>query len=193
MLVRRSGSAATAVRVDAAPVVLAVVCGAGAVREELAECVLLSWRLPVRGDGARSAWASDGPWQAMVRSARAGDYDARGGDMDGADDAGDASHGALTVEQLARIDRAAGWMASLADRPAWQRGLTMRVNDGALVAAVARHDAMNGGGGRTDWAAVAGALNLPAGRGDRLRMRHARALHWLAARVGRGALVREMV
>lgn len=178
---------AVAVRIDAAPVVLAVPGDVAALRGELAECAALSWRLGSVGVSKGSPWASDGPWSLMRREAWAGDYDARGGDLD-ADDAPAPAAEGLTVEALARLERCAGWLVLLEKRPRHTKGLTARVSDGQIVAAVARADALGSGAadgaGRTDWVRAARACGLTRGCAERLRHRHGRALAWLLGRIG---------
>lgn len=182
---------AVAVRIDAAPVVLELPGTVAQLRAELAECAALSWRLGSVGVAKRSPWASDGPWALMRREARAGDYDARGGDLDG-DDAPPPGRDGLTVEQLARLERCGGWLVLLEGRPRWAKGFTVHVSDGQIVAAVARADALGSGAadaaGRTDWARVARACGVTVGCAARLRHRHGRALQWLLVRLSSGRL-----
>ncbi|MFN7028405.1 MAG: hypothetical protein ACK4PC_03470 [Sphingopyxis sp.] len=175
--IRRSGLAAVAVRVGTAPLVLDVPAERAALEAQMVEAVRLSWRLrdPV---GRGSPFASDGPWHLMQRDMRAGDYDARGGDMEEAP----APREELDAVDLAQIDAAAGWLQMLLDRPA-RAGQTSAASDGAIVAAVLRQKAA----GRTqvDWSAVLRVTGLARGKGA-LRFRYERAMAWLAARVAKG-------
>lgn len=180
--VRRSGGAAVAVRIDAAPIELSPVFGRAAVEEEMVACVGLSWRMRDVGGGRPSPYAADGPWHLMVRERNAGDYDARGGDMDDAP----APRAPIGLEDVARVERAAGWLAMLEARPR-RAGLTSMVTDGAIVAAVLRQKAASGS--RVDWARVLRAVGLARGKGA-LPDRYARAMTWLSERVQRGAAVK---
>ena len=173
--VRRSGGAAVAVRIDAAPVVLEPVRGRAAIEEEMVACVGLSWRLRDVGGGGASPYAADGPWHLMVRERNAGDYDARGGDMDDAP----APRVPVGLEDVARIERGSAWLAMLDARPR-RAGLTSSVSDGAIVAAVLRQKAV--GGSRVDWSRVLRSVGLARGKGA-LSDRYARAMDWLAGRV----------
>lgn len=172
--IRRSGGAAVAVRIDAAPVELAIPDSRESLEEQMIEAVRLSWKLrdPV---GGKSPYASDGPWDQMLRDLRAGDYDARGGDMD---DAPAPSLRLGTVE-MAQIEQAGQWMRMLAARPT-RRGQTAGVSDGAIVAAVLRQKAA--GYSQVNWAHVLRAVGLTRGQ-DGLAYRYRRAITWLAERV----------
>lgn len=180
--VRRSGGAAVAVRIDAAPVVLAPVVGAEAVEAALIAAVQLSWRLPGSTGVAARQWAGDGPWGLMLRETAAGDHDARGGDME----APPPPREPLTVADMAAIERAARWLEWLAARPVRAGARGAAVADGALVAAVVRQKAA--GQGRVDWNRVLRAMRLARGKGM-LAQRYARALDWLAGEVARRARV----
>lgn len=172
--IRRSGAAAVAVRIDAAPVELVIPDSRESLEEQMIEAVRLSWKLrdPV---GRTSPYASDGPWDQMLRDLRAGDYDARGGDMD---DAPPPQLRLGTVE-MAQIEQAGQWMRMLADRPT-RRGQTAGASDGAIVAAVLRQKAA--GYSQVNWAHVMRAVGLSRGR-DGLAYRYRRAMTWLAERV----------
>lgn len=178
--VRRSEVAATRagaavmVRVSDAPVALAPLFGRDAIEAEMIECVALTWRLRARGEFA-PPFASDGPWHLMVRDRNVGDYDARGGDLDDAP----PPRVPLTREDMARIDRAARWLAMLEGRPT-RKGQTSAASDGMIVAAVLRQKA--GGQSQVDWGGVLWSCGLRLGRGG-LRMRYDRAMTWLADRV----------
>lgn len=182
--VRRSELAATrahaavAVRSDTAPILLDVPVDRASIEEEMVECVCLTWRLP--GDGPVSAFAADGPWHLMVRDAYAGDYDARGGDLDDAP----APRVPLTQRDHVRMERAAGWLGRLEARPG-RRGQTSAASDGAIVAAVLRQKAA--GLSQIDWARVLRAVGLTRGK-EGARKRYDRALAWLATSIARDRL-----
>lgn len=175
--IRRSGSAAVAVRIDAAPVVLDVPRGRDALEAQMVEAVRLSWRLR-DPDAHGSPFASDGPWDQIVRDLNAGDYDARGGDMDDAP----APREGLDVVDLAAIEQAGGWLRLLLARPT-RKGQTAGVSDGAIVAAVLRQKAS--GRSQVKWSLVLRAVRLPRGQGA-LADRYARAMEWLAGAVAKG-------
>lgn len=172
--VRRSGMAAVAVRIDDAAVELAVPASRAALEAAMVEAVRLSWQLR-DPDAAGSPFASDGPWHLMVRDARVGDYDDRGGDM--ADVA--APRVGLGAVEMALIEQAGGWLQLLIVRPT-RAGQTSAASDGAIVAAVLRQKAA--GRSQVDWARVLKVVGLVRGKGA-LRDRYDRAMEWLAGRV----------
>lgn len=177
VVIRRSGMAAAAVRIDMAPVELAVPDGRESLEEQMVEAVRLSWKLrdPV---GGSSPYASDGPWDQMLRDLRAGDYDARGGDMEDAP----APSTRLGAVDLAQIEQAGRWMRVLADRPT-RSGQSAGVSDGAIVAAVLRQKAA--GQSQVNWGRVLRAVGLSRGK-DGIAFRYRRAMEWLAERVAKG-------
>ncbi|WP_411340324.1 hypothetical protein V6U71_21545 [Sphingopyxis sp. J-6] len=175
--VRRSGMAALAVRIDAAPVALDVPHGREALEAAMAEAVRLSWMLSDRTGS--SPFASDGPWHLMTRDARAGDYDARGGDMDDAP----APRDTLSVVDMALIERLGGWLSLLARRPRRGRERADAVSDGAIVAAVMRQYAT--GRSQVDWGRVLKAVGLDRGKGA-VEKQYGRAMDWLSAEVAKG-------
>ncbi|NIJ37905.1 hypothetical protein FHR22_002608 [Sphingopyxis panaciterrae] len=175
--IRRSGMAALAVRIDAAPVALDVPRGREALEAAMAEAVRLSWLLTDRTGS--SPFASDGPWHLMTRDLRAGDYDARGGDMDDAP----APRETLGVVDMALIERLGGWLTLLARRHRRGSERAGAVSDGAVVAAVMRQYAT--GRSQVDWGRVMKAVGLDRGKGA-LRHRYDRAMDWLAAEVAKG-------
>jgi hypothetical protein len=191
--VRRSGLVNVAVQAVPAPVVLPPARTASEVEAVMVEGVLASWRIPgivgLVGAGARRGFAGDAPWELMAQSARAGDYDARGGDAaapggadgDGAGDSERSPRAAATQRDLAMMALAEALLFHLSQRARWTKGRTAVVSDGAIVSAVARQRARGGGvGARVDWGVVAAALGLAdMGCGDVLRQRHAAAIRWL--------------
>ena len=167
-----------AVRIDAAPVALAVPVGRAAVEAQMVEAVRLSWQLR-DPDASGSPFASDGPWHLMLRDARVGDYDDRGGDMDDAP----APRVPLDVVDLAQIEQGGRWLQMLIERPT-RKGMTSAASDGAIVAAVLRQKAA--GRSQVDWARVIKAVGLTRGQGA-LRFRYDRAMEWLADRLQKAA------
>lgn len=174
--IRRSGGGAVAVRIDAVPVMLAAPSSRVELEAEMVDAVRLSWKLP--GDGPVRQFAPDGPWHLMTRDGHAGDYDARGGDMDDAPPPREP----LSQEDMVRIERTQRWLALLIARPV-RRGQTSGASDGAIVAAVLRQKAT--GRSQVDWARVLRAVRLARGKGA-LADRYSRAMDWLAAKVVRG-------
>lgn len=81
-----------------------------AVRDAITEAVQLWWRSP---GGGRSPFATDGPWQWMVRETGAGDYDARGG-FDSSSDV-PLRPLPLTRDEVATRDRVSEWLAHVAE------------------------------------------------------------------------------
>ena len=172
--IRRSGAAAVAIRIDPAPIELAVPSSRESLEEQMVEAVRLSWKLR-DPDGGGSPYAADGPWHLMQRDLRAGDYDARGGDMD------DAPTPSLRLGavDLAQIEQAGRWLQLLVDRPT-RAGQTSAASDGAIVAAVLRQRAA--GNSQISWARVLRAVGLTRGQ-DGLAYRYRRAMAWLAEQV----------
>lgn len=81
------------------------------VEAALVEAVRLWWRSP--GSGRGSPWASDGPWELMLRETDQGDYDAIGGDrMDSAP----VRSLPLSRADIARRDAITAWMNWVPDR-----------------------------------------------------------------------------
>lgn len=175
--IRRSGGAAVAIRIDAVPVELAVPVGREALEVQMVEAVRLSWKLR-DPDASGSPFASDGPWHLMLRDAKVGDYDERGGDME------DVPAPRLTLDavDLAHIEQAGGWLQLLIDRPT-RKGMTSEASDGAIVAAVLRQKAA--GRSQVNWSLVLKACRLTRGKGA-LADRYARAMEWLACAVVKG-------
>lgn len=172
--IRRSGGAAVSVRIDAVPVVLSAPVGRAALEDEMAEAVRLSWLLVDRTGS--SPFAADGPWHLMTRDARAGDYDARGGDMDDAP----APRDTLDVTDMAMIERLGGWLSMLARRPRRGQAKVGDVADGAIVAAVMRQRAA--GRSQVDWGRVSKAVGRERGKGA-VEKQYDRAMDWLAGQV----------
>lgn len=81
------------------------------VEAALVEAVVLWWRSP--GSGRGSPWASDGPWELMLRETHVGDYDASGGDRE---DAPAPRPVPLSRADVARRDAITAWLDYVAER-----------------------------------------------------------------------------
>lgn len=127
-----------------------------AVEEALVDAFVLWRRTP--GEG-RWPFASDGPWHLVQRSTMAGDYDARGGDLD---EEIEASPLPLTREEVERRDRVTGWIDLVPD-----------AEDRRLIGMALR--ALAGGADRVPWKRIMKQMGLTRGR-DGLRKRYSRAI-----------------
>lgn len=132
----------------------------GLVEAALVEAVVLWWRSP--GSGRGSPWASDGPWELMLRETNAGDYDALGADRQ---DAPAPRAPALSRADVARRDEITAWLEWVAER------------DRRLVAIAVRQMAATG------WRSP-GFLKIKqrygADIGGALRKRYNRAIYTIA-------------
>lgn len=127
------------------------------VRDALVETVLLWRRSP--GMGA-SPFATDGPWQLMTRSDRAGDYDARGG-LDQRVEV-EPRPLPLSCEEVARRDRVSEWL-----------GLVEKPEDRRLVVLACGWLAR--GRSTVPWSQVKRAMGIKRGEGA-LRYRFDKAI-----------------
>lgn len=77
------------------------------VEGRLIEAMQLAWR----DEPGRWPFAGDGPWHLIQRSVAAGDYDARGGEMD----TPPPRRLPLTRAERARLEQAQGWLGALSE------------------------------------------------------------------------------
>ena len=126
------------------------------VRDRLVEGVSLWARSP---GGGGWPFATDGPWQLIVRETRLGDYDARGGDGDGDDRPRRRS---LTIAEVEQRDRVSEWLAFVPE-PSDRRLVVV------AVTWLAR------GRKNVHWDKVMRQLGIKRGKG-RLRQRYDRAI-----------------
>ncbi|UYY60118.1 hypothetical protein [Sphingomonas sp. S2-65] len=137
-----------------------------AVQERLVEAVITCWRHPDR----ERAWQQvRSTWPEVLREQAAGDYDARGGDGSSSDVA--IRPAALTRRDMGEMEEAFGWLDSVAPAERKLVGL-------ALVQLAA-------GKREVSWRRLLRPMGLARGS-DGLRMRYARALSGVAARLNGG-------
>ncbi len=155
-----------------------------AVEDRLIEAMRFAWR------DAPGNWpfAGDGPWALIVRGA--GDYDARGGDMD----APPLPRLPLTRAERARMEEAVGWLALLPDRALAASGGVGRPRaggaaDARLVVLATRKLAAHRGEGRGQvrWSLLLRPMGLGKGAGA-LAKRYGRAISLIAVALERSGV-----
>lgn len=157
-----------------------------AVEDRLVEAMRFAWR----DEPGNWPFAGDGPWALIVRGA--GDYDARGGDMD----APPLPRLPLTRAERSRMEEAVSWLALLPDQgAAGHKGVGRPRAGGAcdarLVVLAARKLAAHRGEGRgqVPWSLLLRPMGLNKGAGA-LAKRYGRAISAIAVALERdGAAV----
>ena len=135
-----------------------------AVQERLVEAWLAWRRAPGRvGPGRGSPFAADAPYENMIRSAAAGDYDARGGELSSSEVR--YRPVAATRAEVAERDEASAWLEMLAE------------GDRKLVCLAVEQ--LGKGAARVSWRALLVPMGLERGS-DGLRMRYGRAIARIA-------------
>lgn len=150
-----------------------------AVEDRFIEAMRFAWR------DSSGSWpfASDGPWHLM--QAVAGDYDARGGDMD----APPPVRVPLSRAERARMDEAVGWLA-LVPPPARPGARGGSGSDAKLIVLAARKlGAVRGDErGQVRWSLLLRPMGLAKGAGA-LAKRYGRAISAIAVELERREVV----
>jgi len=137
-----------------------------AVEDRFIEAMRFAWR----DEPGSWPFAGDGPW-ALIQAV-AGDYDARGGDMD----APPPMRVALTRAERARMDEAVGWLA-LVPPPARPGARLGEGSDARLIVLAARKLGAKRGEerGQVPWTRLLRPMGLKKGAGA-LARRYGRAI-----------------
>lgn len=153
-----------------------------AVEARLIEAMRFAWR----DEPGTYPFAKDGPWDLMT--AAAGDYDARGGDMD----APPPPRVPLSRAERARMEEAVGWLGWLAD-PAVHRVRARRLCGGGcdarlIVLATRKYAAQRGERVELRWSQLLRPMGMKRGAGE-LSRRYRKAVASIAAELVRRGVV----